>query len=108
MSCIRFSYRLFVLKDAYQWERYIVPNDIMVAAFALNLYEVETWERFRFVCPLGTTLILFLALPSLFFPELIGFTGLCSQQHQVFQVKYISLFNKKKGNACPNRFLIVA
>ena len=55
-----------MVNDAYQWERYIVPNDIMVAAFALNLNEVETWERFWFVCPLGTTLILSLTLPALF------------------------------------------
>lgn len=54
------SVKLFVLNDAYQWERYVVCNDIMAPACGLNLCEVETWENFRFVCPLGTSLILLL------------------------------------------------
>lgn len=50
------SVTLFVLNDTYQWERYIVCNDIMVPACGLNLCEVKTWELEQvFVCPLGTS-----------------------------------------------------
>lgn len=60
------SVRLFVLNEAYQWERYIVCNDIMVPACVLNLCEVKTWEHFRIVCPLRTSVILqLIALASL-------------------------------------------
>ena len=54
------SVKLFVMNDTYQWESYIVGNDIMDPTCALNLCEVKTWEwrTFRFVCPLGNSPIL--------------------------------------------------
>lgn len=45
------SVKRFVLNDTYQWERYIVCNDIMVPACGLNLCVVESWELGTFrVC----------------------------------------------------------
>lgn len=38
------SVKPFVLNDTYQWERYIVCNDIIFPACGLNLCEVTTWE----------------------------------------------------------------
>lgn len=38
------SVRQFVLNDTYQWERYIMCNDIMPLASGLNLCDFKTWE----------------------------------------------------------------
>lgn len=73
------SGKLFVFNDTYQWERYIVCNDIMVPACGFNLCGVKTWEHFGIVCPLGTSLIQLRPL----FLKLIGCTGLRFQQQQV-------------------------
>ncbi len=61
------SVKLFVFNDTYQWERYIVCNDIMVPACGFNLCGVKTWEHFGFVHPLGTSLIRLLTALASFF-----------------------------------------